>query len=137
MKIALRCAACLFALLWLTACGATRRPLLHAEIVEVPVVEYVPLPAALTEPLAAPAAPAFNCTLPMGGPAVCVHDGLMREVEWQVILARANADRATAAFLGAGADAAAFFRPGELRSPASQFVSRPSRINAPASGSAK
>ncbi|MGB3393235.1 MAG: hypothetical protein WA956_05655 [Stenotrophomonas sp.] len=102
---------------------------MHAEIVEVPVVEYVPLPAALTAPLAAPAAPAFNCTLPMGGPAVCVHDGLMREVEWQALLERANADRATSAFLGAGAGIAVMLRPVELHP--SQIVSRPARINAP------
>ncbi len=115
-------------LLWLTACGAARQPLLHAEIVEVPVAVYVPLPAALTAPLAAPAAPAFDCNLPTGKPAVCVHDGLMREIEWQAVLARANADRATAAFLGAGAGAAIMLRPAELHP--SQVVSRPARTNA-------
>lgn len=88
-----------------------RPPLVRTEIVEVPVVQYVRMPPALTDQLQGPAAPAFNCVAPAGQPVVCVHDGLMREVEWQAILARANEDRATAAFLGAGAGAAPEFQP--------------------------
>lgn len=135
MKTALRCAVCLFALLWLTGCGEARPSLPHAELIEVPVVEYVSLPAALTEPLVAPAAPAFSCVLTNGKPAVCVHDGLMREIEWQAILARANADRATAAFLGVGAGMAPRAQLAsserQLERKESQLLRQPVRTNTP------
>ena len=105
---------------------ASRPPLAPTELVEVPIIRYVPIPAALTDKLAAPAAPAFRCTQPSGEPAVCVHDGLMRELEWQAVLARANEDRATAAFLGAGAGTAAEFQPAinwpRLAPPESQLL---------------
>lgn len=89
-----------------------RPPLVRTEIVEVPVVQYVRMPPALTDQLQGPAAPTFACTAPTGQSVVCVHDGLMREVEWQAILARANEDRATTAFLGTGAGTAPDFQPG-------------------------
>ena len=107
----MRCVSSLCVLLFLTACMGARPPLVRTEIVEVPVVQYVRMPPALTDQLQGPAAPAFACTAPTGQPVVCVHDGLMREVEWQAILARANEDRATTAFLGAGAGTAPEFQP--------------------------
>lgn len=107
----------------------------HAELIEVPVAEYVPLPAALTVPLAAPAAPAFNCVLPSGKPAVCVHDGLMREIQWQAVLDRANADRATSAFLSVGAGIAPGAQPSRserwLEGSQSQLLRQPVRTNTP------
>ena len=100
MKTALRLPAFLCALLLLTACGATQQPLVRTELIEVPVVEYAPIPAALTTPLVAPAAPPANCRLPDGKAAPCVLDALLREAVWQALLQRANEDRATAAKLG-------------------------------------
>lgn len=99
----------------------------------MPVVEYAELPTALTEPLVAPAAPAFKCVQPNGQQAVCVHDGLMREIEWHSVLDRANADRATSAFLSVGAGAAARSQPASrssrLEDQQSQLLRQAFRIN--------
>lgn len=97
MKTALFCAICLCVQLLLTACGADRRPLVRTELVEVPTVLYAPLPAVLTDPLAPPPPPPFNCRLPNGQATVCALDGLLREEQWLGLLDRVNDDRASAA----------------------------------------
>ena len=96
MKTVMHCAASLCALLLLSACGAMRQPLVRTELVEVPVTQYAPLPAALTEPLPAPAMPPRNCFYKNGTPAVCALDGLIWAVHWQAFAERANDDRTTA-----------------------------------------
>ena len=73
-----------------------RQPLVRTELVEVPVTQYAPLPAVLTEPLQAPAMPPRNCFYRNGTPAVCVLDGLIWHVQWQSFAERANDDRTTA-----------------------------------------
>jgi len=90
-------------LLWLSACGAMRQPLVRTELVQVPVTAYAPLPAALTEPLPAPAPPSRNCRYKDGTPAVCALDGLLWQVHWEALKDRANQDRASAGKLSAGA----------------------------------
>ncbi len=97
MKTAMRFGAFLCALLLLTACGATQQPLVRTELIEVPVVEYAAIPAALTAPLVAPAPPPLDCKLPTGKATPCVFDTLLREAAWQAVLDRANEDRATTA----------------------------------------
>lgn len=97
MKTVLFSATCLCALLLLTACGLDRRPLVRTELVEVPTVLYAPLPAVLTDPLAAPPPPPFNCRLPSGQATFCALDGLLREEQWLGLLDRANDDRESAA----------------------------------------
>lgn len=84
----------------LTACGASRQPLVRTEIVEVPVTQYVPLSEALTDPLPYLAPPPRNCRYRDGKPAVCALDGLLWITSPQAQIDRANEDRATAAKLG-------------------------------------
>lgn len=69
----------------------------------MPVTAYAPLPAALTDPLAMPVPPPRNCRSRSGVPAVCALDGLAWIVKLQAVIDRANADRASAAKLSAGA----------------------------------
>ncbi|GEM_PF-915750 len=124
MKTALRLLAFLCALLLLTACGATQQPLVRTELIEVPVVEYAPIPAALTTPLVAPAAPPLNCRLPNGKSTPCVMDGLLREAAWQALLERANEDRATTAKLGLNATLQPALNPRRLEPILSHQVSQ-------------
>lgn len=67
----------------------------------MPVPAYRPLPAALTVPLAEPAAPAARCTW-LGLQTQCASDGLIWIDAWRGKLQQCNADRATAAKLSAG-----------------------------------
>lgn len=83
----------------LAGCGASSQPLTRTELVEWPVLVYAQLPAALTDPVAAPPAPPLTCKLPDGTPTPCVFDGLMREQAWQELLQRINEDRASSARL--------------------------------------
>lgn len=81
-----------------------QRPLVRTELVQVPVTEYAPLPAALTDPLPAIPPPPRNCHYADGTtPAVCALDGLLWIVRPQSVIERADADRATAGKLSAGA----------------------------------
>ena len=85
-----------------------RQPLVRTELVEVPVTQYAPLPAALTEPLPRPPMPPRNCVYakpPLTGvPAVCALDGLISIVHWQGLADRADDDRQTAGKVTAGAN---------------------------------
>ena len=85
-----------------------RQPLVRTELVEVPVTQYAPLPAVLTEPLPRPPMPPRNCVYakpPLAGvPAVCALDGLISIVHWQALSERANEDRQTAGKVTAGAN---------------------------------
>ena len=81
-----------------------RQPLVRTELVEVPVTQYAPLPAVLTEPLQAPAMPPRNCFYRNGTPAVCALDSLIWHVQWQSFAERANDDRQTAGKVTAGAN---------------------------------
>jgi hypothetical protein len=60
----------------------------------VPVVHYVPVPHALTTPIAEPPPPPQSCTW-AGAPAVCVSDALAWIERLRGKLEAANADRAT------------------------------------------
>lgn len=84
----------------LTACGASRQPLVRTEIVEVPVTQYVPLSESLTAPLPILEPPPRNCRYRDGRPAVCALDGLLWILNPQAQIQRANEDRATSAKLG-------------------------------------
>jgi hypothetical protein len=97
MKTAMRYAACLCALLLLTACGA-HKPLIKTEVVQVPVDRYVSVPEALTGKVPEPPPPAPMCTL-LGKPVVCALDGLLWIGLWRELLERVNEDRATTAKL--------------------------------------
>jgi len=85
-----------------------RQPLVRTELVEVPVTQYAPLPAVLTEPLPRPPMPPRNCVYvkpPLAGvPAVCALDGLLWQLEWEALGDRANDDRTTAGKVSAGAN---------------------------------
>lgn len=79
----------------LAGCGETKQPLVRTELVEWPVLVYVELPPALTDPLEAPPPPAPLCRLQDGTLTPCVIDAIVREATWQQLLQRANDDRAT------------------------------------------
>lgn len=105
MLIAKRWIACLCALPWLAGCGLLRTkpsppPVPTTEVVRVPELAYVPLPRALTDPIAPPPAPAVLCTDAAGQPAVCVIDALATIPQWRDALDTCNSDRARAAVLG-------------------------------------
>lgn len=124
MKTALRFGAFLCALLLLIACGEIKQPPVRTELIEVPVVEYAPIPAALTTPLVAPAAPLFNCRLPDGKAVPCVMDALLREAAWQALLDRANEDRATTAKIALNATLQPALNPRRLEPILSHQVSQ-------------
>jgi hypothetical protein len=79
----------------LAGCGETKQPLTRTELVEWPVLVYVELPSALTDPLQAPTAPPPLCRLQDGTLTPCAIDAIVREDAWQQLLERANDDRAT------------------------------------------
>ena len=86
---------------WLGACGAKSQIVRQPQVIKMPVETYVPLPTALTTPLAEPPAPAARCRMPNGTPAVCVVDALAQIPLWRAVVHQCNADRATAAQAGA------------------------------------
>lgn len=57
---------------------------------------YVPLPAQLTMPIAAPTPPPAACSW-KGVPVVCAGAGLLGIDDWRGALQRCNVDRAAAA----------------------------------------
>lgn len=69
------------------------------EVIEVPQVSYVPVPTALTAPLALPARPVPRCSQ-NGNSVICVPDALALIPIYQAIIYTCNADRATTALLG-------------------------------------
>ena len=69
------------------------------DIIEVPKLAYVPLPLALTAPVAPPHKPEARCEF-KGKPAICVLDALMTIPEFRAAIDAANHDRAAAALLG-------------------------------------
>ncbi|PSD18871.1 hypothetical protein C7E19_01870 [Stenotrophomonas maltophilia] len=79
----------------LAGCGETKQPLTRTELVEWPVLVYVELPPALTDPLQAPAPPQPLCRLQDGTLTPCAIDAIVREAAWQQLLQRVNDDRAT------------------------------------------
>ena len=95
MKTATCFAPLLCALLLLAGCGETKQPLTRTELVEWPVLVYVELPPALTDPLQAPAPPPPLCHLHDGTLTPCAIDAIVREAAWQQLLQRVNDDRAT------------------------------------------
>jgi hypothetical protein len=86
------------------ACGATRQPT-RTELIDVPVTQYAPIPAALTDPIVIPAPPVPRCKL-AGQPAPCALDTIVWAWSLRDLLDRANADRAAASRLGREAAAA-------------------------------
>lgn len=63
---------------------------------------YRPIDHALTDPIPPPATPSLHCHW-HGQPAVCALDGLISILDWQSKFQQANADRATARRVSAGA----------------------------------
>ena len=103
-RIALRWLACLCVLPWLASCGLTHTVVVpRPQLIDRPVVSYRPLPAALTDELAGPPTPAAGCTDARGQSAVCVLPALATIPLWRGVVERCNADRHTAATLGAPA----------------------------------
>jgi hypothetical protein len=100
-RIALVWLICPFALLSLSGCGEKRPTSRPTPVIEVPVPAYGPLDASLTAPIAEPATPPAHCQL-LGVPVICALDGLFQINEWQGVLDKCNADRATAARVSAG-----------------------------------
>lgn len=92
-------------LLLLTACGASKPPLVRTELIEWPVLVYAQLPAAYTDPVQAPPPPPLACALPDGRKVPCVLDALMRDQQWQALLQQINEDRASAGRLSGQAAA--------------------------------
>jgi len=104
IKTALRWSACLFALASLASCGLLPpKPqiLSRPQLIEVPSPPaYVPAPAALTDPLPPHPAPASNCKMADGSPAVCLLDALGMIPLYQADIEVCNSDRAKTALLG-------------------------------------
>ncbi len=65
----------------------------------MPVIQYVPVPPALTQHIDMPRRPPEHCAY-KGKPAVCVIDGLLQIPALRGLIKRANADRADASQLG-------------------------------------
>lgn len=88
-----------FALMWLTGCGLrSTRTVTRPQVIEVPVVSYVPVPHGWTVPLVEPPPPPRHCTY-LGKPAVCITDAVSWIEKMRGVLRKANVDRACTARL--------------------------------------
>ena len=93
--------ACLCALPLLTSCGLFKRPAVvtRVQTIEVPVIAYRPIPAALTSPIVKPPRPPLLCELD-GASVMCALDVIATIPSWDAAVDLCNADRLKLRLLG-------------------------------------